>query len=828
MAFEIKKEEMQKIVIDLVEKAWRYTELDFNKKVKEEDINSSADRVNFIKEFFNENGFHSLLSYKDYIDTKTDFQKINPNIDYRLKEITDTIDYISLKWSPELDHALSYIVKEDETEDYMEDIFNLLSYNTIQPINTSRNRLSLIFSYWINRAKQLSGRKISSPIFEDHCTATRFLFRGKPGVGKTTLLNYLFAVNSFCLLNHSIIWTRVSMSQKEDISLDLKSTLYAKFLKIFCTNYLYEREYEKVDPNGDKLRAYLETSALSSEEFRQEKDFIPDYIKRYFRILGEIKDKGKKEDINRTFSLSTTAILQIYNNKHLEIETVNSLTERLLVFLQTKLKYGYIFIIDGFDNVTIDFIQRRFFREWMDKINGITNNKNNPFHAIYIIAMRDYSFVDFYKKFAKQTLDNRFIEFKVVSQSLESIFLSKAKVSAMHLYPSKPSTSSDEKTTFNILTNILRMMLFDPQNDLILENEITTNSSLFIKASELSNENIRALMRFVKIVIKYSGGILGGHAFYFLSQEKLSETAKELLKRKYWAICELMMMGDPSYTKVYKNRVTYSEDPSDSQDDPVLMRIEDVGRALAPNIFNYCEINDTKISPPSPKILFQIRVLQYLLQEGQRAYIKEIINWYKSNFRYRTMDRRDLRYELREMIYNGLINADIPDLLVFDKEIMERNYPVRISTLAKKIVDSFLKQSIYYVTVCGDTPIPRRIAKLIEPKSCIELYSCNISLAEYERVSIKNAINFLLYLKMVEGYEKKEYAISKDLNSYTDNNLEIFSDTVLSEIKKSFQKAITGYLYNISEDGMEIFKQHINDWFTYFNVPLDDREVLLV
>jgi hypothetical protein len=156
-----------------------------------------------------------------------------------------------------------------------------------------------------------------------------FFLVGDPGIGKTTFLNYLFSVNSEKLRNEKIIWIRLDLNDPTERKDDFATSFLLKTISILRDKYSKEINFS--DPN---LRAFIfDKWAIDPEK---SSITIKD-VDSFFRRLQGLR----KFNIDQQLDVSFIDII--------------------LDFLIEKLGYGFIFVVDGLDRVTLDSVRNERF-----------------------------------------------------------------------------------------------------------------------------------------------------------------------------------------------------------------------------------------------------------------------------------------------------------------------------------------------------------------------------------------------------------------------------------------------------------------------------------
>lgn len=786
-----------------IERYWSTTDSYFRAMANDISIGrSSSERPNNIRQFYIlQDNKQKKVDYAEYLKKNTSSSHYTSLIqpDRRLFTIASIMNYIPMSIDNINDHKLTYIIDESNSG-------ATISYWDIQKdeqplyINKNRGYLECIMDYWINRAIQLAGRqpKCTYRLPNDQTEHTRFFLRGKPGVGKTALLNYLFSVFANRLINReNIIWVRVDLNKHGSDVPNLKGLLCKKFLKIFCTQYLGNAKLGFDDLFLQNLEELLLRKKRRSDPSKPMHD--PEMVKCYIEMLEEIKeilwkspDVGEtKEQRKRRKGIDLTPIFYEFGLSDMH---VNKLTDSLMSFIQDRNRCGYIFMFDGFDSVTLDYVQLNSFKKWASALEYTTNNSRHNYKALYVITIRDYSLLYLYEKNRKQKYQPKFIELRIQSQMMTEILRKKFELAEKRLKEVEYHVTKlqIENIVLNLMKAVYSALGIKPDPQIC---GTPGTLSYYLEHFRILNaDNFRKAMRFFRVLLPGASYILGKKSLNELFVPNLAKNTKNLIKRKEWMIQGLLLFGDWK-PKVYRNRIQF-ENPApsinDEYKDSSLISIDDASKAVIPNVFNFREFITDATSSKMPKNLFKLRVIQGLKERGSRWGITDIIDWCCRNFGY---DKEGLRFETREMIYNGLLEVEAPRLgsevqlgCIEEKRL---NYTIILTELGYTILQNLIQRSIYYEIVCDDTPIQMDFVDLIKPLS---RFQSNLSLGEYLVDKTKAIINFYLYLRMVEDKEREHFEKGKDKNNIFNKKWRIFTPKLEKSLKESMVKYLSSYL----------------------------------
>ncbi|EKE06191.1 MAG: hypothetical protein ACD_19C00056G0001 [uncultured bacterium] len=758
----------------------------------------------------------SGINYKEYFkNNKISSTLYNcSNIDGKLKVLFDALCYIPMSPKKEQEHKITYVV-EDNSD--VCDCNMIINDTDIHEINSNKDRANCVMSFWSTRAKQLAGQDVSESKFDipnDDFKLSRFILRGKPGVGKTAFLNYIFSVNAEYLIKNNIIWIRTDLSKPRGSGLDLRTQMYAKFLRIFCVFYLGVESFPFNDVFIKELRDELVSEAKKLKTLSYRDKDPSQLAEEYIGLLGNIEDILKKrEQLPVEKRGRAPEITSFYTEFSLTSQLANKFTEILMAFIQKRFRYGFILLFDGLDSVSMDYVQINIFQNWIGQLDGTTDNSSNMFKAVYVTTMRDYSFIYLYRESQSHKIRNDFKEFSIAPKSIFQVLRSRS-VYASFLFKEQ-GLDINSNVTRNIYFNLL-IILYKTLNlgeGAAIGSDIAENC--FKHFNELNNDNLRAAFRFIREFICLLYNIADNNIYEKLTRKIIPDELLDKVKVKEWEIVRLLLFGDAN-VRLYSNRIQFKDIKTEFDIDlskPGLIEIDNNNRAVIPNIFNYREFAYDE-GQLFLKNLFKLRVIQFLMQQsGCRAGVMEIILWYKKVFCY---EGNDLRFEIREMIYNGILAPECDDLSVANNEIREGNYIVNLSGLGKSILSSIIYKSIYYEIICDDTPIQRDFSYHMTP---ISKWDKNVSSSKYIISKTKMVLFFLIYLQRVEDAEIAKF-ISVDNQTLGDyeKKYRIFSKNVLDAIESDIISSIAGYLKARKDRGLSWRKQFLADWKNEFGI----------
>lgn len=760
-------------------------------------------------------------SYVEYMEEnkRSDFFPSYSSVDDKLVQVADTLNFLQMSKALGEDHRQTYVIEDDPADkDFPVEKHIPNSKGVI--VNKSRQRADRFFLFWRDKAMALSqvmrremaqGKQNSSVLFKTK-SFSRYVLYGKPGVGKTAFLNYLFSVNAEDLLSRKVLWVRVSVSGNRLDPYDtLKARLYIKFIRIFCEFYLFERSFGFDNTFMDSLREFLLDKIRQSEDFADmEPEAKSRLVSNFLRLLRKARAKSRQRE----------AVTVSFDDCHIEEDQGLLLTELLMSYIQSVHGYSYIFIFDGLDSVTIDYIQYNDFMKWLKEIDQVTDNRLSLYKALYIITMRDYSFISFFMKHLREPRTDlqRYVCCTIRPKPLEEILQRKYRLSHAHLVQAGCQCTEEQIQRIN--HNLMKLIYSELHEMANLEDPTDADrlsGSYFQHFMKLNNDNLRATMRFFRELIVMTYHVLGDESFKLLTSDQSEEGFLARFQGKRWILYRVLLHGGCT-ASLYKNRITYDKEGRS--------HISADSKAIIPNVFNYRD-HITSDSHKRPKNLVKLRVIQYLVRAEESdtpATIVDCVKWLEEAFDYPN-DDSELRYETREMMYNGLIVPNASDAEIRVAEGGKANYQIHVTELGKFILRKFISKAVYYETVVDDTPLQAEFCRGMAPLS---RFDKEVKLGEYLKQKFNAIILFVLFLMELDLFDAKKYAHSLANQQETGAPFEftIYDDVVVGSIKKDLASSLGKYLRDVlRDDGRERLEEYVKSWFQFWGKEYD-REVV--
>lgn len=763
--------------------------------VRKEFINVRRNHGNEWKHKERLNDFEFGISDENYDEYLNNNKKINNipslvDINDEIHIIHELLSYIKMSPSKVYEHEKTYVI--DKSKYFQLNIEKYL-VNPDDQFNRNDVFVKQILKYWIEKSHDLAnynelnyGHKLKA------LRLTTYYLLGQPGVGKTALLNYLFSIGANELRSNNIIWLRIDLNDPSDIGLALEERLFLKFLKIYCRFYYHEDKRLSDSKYIDDLSNYLFEYAKKYKYFGiAEDNIVRFHVNDYMSMINDYVPRAKND-----LKISLEEILK---GRSIDDNIFKLFTGSLMTFLQRKIGLGYIIIFDGLDSVTLDKVQYETYCEWLNEFATVCDNtKIDYFKSIYIVSMRDYSFVQFYIKVLKENKRSKeeYSILKVKQKDFYKILTSRFDLIVEILNDAGFKTKKSElwnikNNLIDIVNSCLYGLAVSDFSEKYIENE-SVKREQYDLITNLCSGNLRAVMRLFRYIIVTLGSIWGDKCFEYLASHTGYKGCLKHIEGKEWAIYRVLIFGDPG-GNAYRCKISYDFGGN--------ANIKHRNTALVPNIFNYKETGMQDAESRFPRNLLKLRVIQYLRQTGGCGNIVNIIEELKNIY---ICDPKTLRADIREMIYDGLLNphkVEQTDFIRYEKNYSD--YPVKLTPLSYHIADNIIKESIYYEIICDDTPIDLKYARNMQP---LNKYDKNTNLGDYLIIKTYSIFFFILYLQKIENNEK----LLLDNNKCIYWNKTIFDDNTIRMVTSDVANYIHKYLRTTKNESEK--NMFLNNW----------------
>jgi hypothetical protein len=820
----------------MVDRAWQSSVSEFDAIFRDSNLQFGEDsttRLNFDKEFGK-----NQKSYENYFQLNRNQSFFVPfnQIDRSLKIIADSFNFIEMSRRRAEDHKNSYVIG---TEDVALDLDLQSTVDaSVSPIeiNISPNMVEKVYELWRDKAMQLVeyallwSRNETQRIDKlEASNQSVFYVVGNPGVGKTAFINYLFSVKAEQLIDRKVLYLRVSLTGANagSTSSDLEVLFHSKFIRIFSKFYLYAMPEFNSQFLQD-FKDYLLKNEIGDSRAANEDKF--NLLVNHFAIYEEMlqaHSTAAQEDLDK--------LVDMTYGKKLSLKESGKITEHLIAFIQQTRKYGYIVIFDGLDNVTIDYIQSDNFAKWCEAIHPLTLIESHPYKALYIVVMRDYSYVEkILMRHAShhRSIDLKYPVFEIKAQPLKEILERKYKLVLKILRADTQLPDEHSKVVARLETDDIKrlghkllQLIFTQIHELVDLPSPTTADDVgeeyYDRFMAIANYNFRSVMRLIRELIVMVFSIKRSRAFDLLTDETKPADFPKLFEGKHWIVHRLLLFGRCNH-EVYRNRVTYhlagNRVGRDERSPKIEAEIIPDHRAVVPNIFNYADVvSDNQLLYPLN--LVKIRIIQEFCDpnvagstlssesRGVVALLQKVNRLYQYIPESGAHDPiAVLRYELREMIINGMLNPVIDNekaIMVHDE--LGGDYPVTVSGLTGTMWKRLLRQEVYYETVMDDTPLPSRLAQKLQLRP-LNRYERGLDLDDFLVRKTRYVMLFIKFLIQLEYNDQKKYDSENGANSYNRHGRQIFSEKVIKGILSDMERYLASYLKTLKKENRKAFE----------------------
>jgi hypothetical protein len=730
---------------------------------------------------FNGN-FERLNQRKEYMERFTNWRKKHdiPNKviieDPLINNLYKNISHISMGPKKKIYFEKFYDLSERADNELMKHGIIYCLESKESPINYSKERVQQFFNLITEKAHEITNVKPQTDY--DYC---KYNIIGPPGIGKTAFINYLFSINHDLLDKKKIIFVRVDLNDVTMLKLSLEERFCSKWMRIFAKYYFKNI----IDAHKFELdfRDFFVSSFFNYSFFdRQSENKKHSIFDHYINSLHEIHPLSFNEF---EFSIRSLETYDRDNNVIISSKDLCLMTKLVISFLQKRDKWGYIIVFDGFDGVTFDQIQFEEYARWIDYIKLITTVKDNPLYkSIYIITMRDYSYLRVYHD-RKQHEDSDTAKGLPDFKTLEIGQINFSRVINKRFEYIKMLLSYEK---YNELKHNLIYLMFMCFKQIDPYTAVNTEWDNIIQdISHVISNNYRLFFRFLRDLLSLTYSLFEDKASQLLASVPETFDYLKQFRGLEWQVIRLLIYGTTNL-QPFVNRTKY-----EMNGQPVFMRVNPV----IPNIFNFNEYS--YFTPEAEegktaldfgnKVLVKYRMVQNIRDHGGTNGILNVFNWIKNNFHDQWGE--ELRYESRELIFSNILKCDIEEIDIDKQEYIRTNYLLH-TTPKSNVIDYMLDSSIYYETIMDNTPIERRFSKYLNPLHRIE----RLDTWDYLKEKTLNIAIFISYLMYVENSEIQRF-LNKE--SYR-TKFHIFDRKRIYKIKQDIIRYLNGYLEDLQEE----------------------------
>lgn len=599
--------------------------------------------------------------------------------------------------------------------------------NNIIFANQSESAARLIATDLADRAKNLLEIWLQGGIWKSY----RCFLLGIPGVGKTSLIQYVLAVNDdvFHSRNVMAIWVDLNKIGKKTIyghtPRSLKTQILKDFLRVYRTHYWGQ----EVDPYRPK---YIPGPKTPDGKYVCRPNM--DDLIRFARRLEDLPTNDKICILVRKILPNLNPAEKFYEDyKNFEKSEFGKVSDLFSIFMMAYLEIeanvGYVFFVDGLDYATQGESTYPLFNEWCSGALSITESSSKPPRGAFMFVMRKHSFsragclrTDIS---GSNTYDVNRV-YQIVQCSLDEVALKqlehglKDSLKTLQLWK-KGKTKKHEQLkwlnekVFNRMIESYKLLLYmGIQNTKrvqeVIDSGITDDNwhdriegPGFHELQRVSAGNYRHIAKSMQLLwASLSLHILPPKRLLRMIDWPIGKVAHEMLKHHY-RVKRIFISG-------FRARTAFTTDVHLRVDENNKLEVTGLAqRYTIPNVFHY--VSESKYRKPKLKRQFRslakIHVLRLLRdREMTKDNIIEILT---QCFGY---DAIGLELDLSEMYLSGLLSLDIP----FD-EILEPGEEAnwRTSTLGMYLMDTLLDSFIYWETISDDIPLPAAVYKHITP-----------------------------------------------------------------------------------------------------------------
>ncbi|MDD2463143.1 MAG: hypothetical protein PHI97_04040 [Desulfobulbus sp.] len=712
-----------------------------------------------------------------------------------------------------------YYTSEENAEDYGTLTTRDLVTEQLFQINSSKQIIHDFVQLLIEEARKLIHHQKGDDL--KYC---KYAIVGRPGTGKTALINYCFSVYGEQLDEERIIYVRINLNEIIQDGQSLRTRMLSKWLRIFCKYYFRSEKFDDFKNHFvvcDEIRSRIKKYRSDCFPTKTQDDY--DLMVNYFIDL--LYDLHTKTFHSVEYSLQLSEKRSSNGNIIVSLEDLSKMTEILMSYVQVVKNWGSIIIFDGFDRVTFDKMHFDQFKSWCMEIKQLSSIEDNRFcKSVFIVTLRDYSIRTFFRHNNQGSIQE-------YSQKGPNFLCLSIKNGIFKEIIEKRFEMLDEKfpdiDVINIKRNLINLMYMSynkcgPQKALDSDwKEVSkTFENIFV-------HNYRLLFKYLRDLVYLIYRTLSGK--YNISELIQSNPEnKELLHAfmgQEWRILKLFITGT-SKVVPFSNRISYGENGQ-----PIFQGVVPV----IPNIFNFNEFSnrteeasyyidqdgrkhkDEHISSidQANKLLLKYHALKILELNGGTLGVETLIRSLNANFCKKWFF--DIIFEIRELIFSNVISCDLTEAEYNDMNKISTNFPVTI-TPKFDIIKFIIEQSVYYENIIDDTPIEERFAKdtlrPLNPVDCSDIW-------EYLKEKSFFIIYFLHYINYVENQFFENLCESKSDHIYDyyqiskndfNKNFRFFKNINVDNIKSTINAFLNTYLKNINNDLAESL---LTNWEEY-------------
>lgn len=648
------------------------------------------------------------------------------------------------------------------------------SYSPIAFANVSDEWLDELLNHFIETCHRLRREKRSrAKIISRTKKDSIFFCIGEPGIGKTTFINNMFSTRAERLRKEKIIWIRLDLNDPSQRRYNFEDSFLIKIITILREFYT-----EEIDFNSKALRGYIQQKWSASTE-------------RSAITVADIEILFRKFFTLRPYNIE----------RQLDLAFIDIVID----YLMEELGYGFIYIIDGLDRVSLDSVRNVRFSEWCKNLVEFITNKRFK-DAVYIVSMREISLIDAISNFSEDENLRKPKMLKVIPPDLHEMITQKFKL-AKEMIQEGIADGYNWMSQDHVDSLSDAILLFTCCS--ILNRRIDTVSSdnfdeVIREGIQLLDgicaKNYRALMRFFRQLLLYVFSYYN-EAVEDLINADIGRRFSCLIGREYKVKRALSFGREESFNysvpyKYYLNKGKLTFRPAATVE------------ALIPDVFNFIDVLETGETEHNQqnRALVKLRVVQLLLKNNLVMKKQRIIDYLNSHLGY---SKFFLDHEIDEMIFSGMLYPK--SLADF---VRAGNYTLKLTTLGQYIYDNLIYENVYLEIVVDDTPLPFSTMKFIDP---INMAWIGVDADAYVATKIRSVLYFLAMLRELERQEEEYFNSVED---YTGKSFQEHGFKVVGKMEASIQ----AHIKRVISERVAISKRFVQVLENTFRIKIKPKE----
>jgi|GEM_PF-3505437 hypothetical protein len=527
-------------------------------------------------------------------------------------------------------------------------------FSTDHYANISKKHAEILLDYLIDKAISQKREKLyDNDVYSRHKNHSTFFLLGDPGIGKSTFVNYLFSVYASRLIEKKVIWVRLHFNRYNHTKSINNAFLY-RAIRIIKEHYS-----DDIDLSSDILKNYIK----EKWKVKSEKDNFNSFIDNQFQELRKLRLHDIESQLDASF--------------------INYIIE----FIIERLEYSVIFIIDGLDNVTLDEVHNEKFNQGCKNlVDCISDRYFIP--ALFIVVMREISFIDAQEYFPNDANWRNLKKFKILPINLKEMTERKfivSKALIKHEFEKLNKKNFDDRQIENLIKSFLMFTFCSLLNrkveELNSENIHLIEQEGFKILNEICCRNYRLIMRFFRYLLLY---VL---SYYNDKMELLNHL--DIRKRhsclvgKEYKVKRVLLIAreeNENYEVAYRYEIKHEK---------VVFKKKAPQPTILPNIYNFIDAlpDSTDNYKQEYRALLKLHIIQYFIKQSGQAKKKRVIEYFNEYFGYSVMF---LNFEIDEMIYSGILRPKSINAYVH-----AGNYTLELTELGNYLLKNIIDDQIY-------------------------------------------------------------------------------------------------------------------------------------